>query len=232
MDRSNDWSISWFNNWFLGCCSHWKKSYVRILLNNTIKFKRSLQSSIDSSSCKQSAEKIEQLNGFRTSESYDTRTIICLSTKLQANIVIFFVLFNTGPNQLNPHQVRIFFSLLKRVFCVCLWFVSSYQSYICTLLIKLCSLHLAQLFPQLKRLRGTLVKQKPWNLTRWYSLVKSALENGHKFTTSRFASPEKCTVLLLEARVSAAKWSGRRTRNPVDSRIRGPLRPLPGFVSR
>lgn len=104
--------------------------------------------------------------------------------------MILFVLVNTGPKRLNPHQVRIFLFF----FIIACYFVLVVRAFVSRLNLYstdwVSFRHLAQLFRQLRRLRGTLVSQKPSNLTPWYSLVKSAPENGHKFTTSRFASPE------------------------------------------
>ena len=66
--------------------------------------------------------------------------------------------------------------------------------------------HYAQFFPQLKRLRGTLVSQKLLNLTQWYSLVKSALENGPKFTTSRLASAKKMYSFTFGKDLQESAW--------------------------
>lgn len=232
MDRSNDWSINWFINWFLGCCSHWKKSYVRILLNDTIKFKRSLQSSIDSSSCKQSAEKIEQLNGFRTSESYDTRTIICLSTKLQANIVIFFCSFQYRPKSVKPASGQNLFFLIKTCFlCVFVirFLVSKLYLYSTDQTLFSSSCAALSTAEAVKRNSGQAETMKPHTVVQFGQICSRKWSQIHYLKVCLFWKMYSFTLGSKCQRGQVVRASDSQSSG---FRIRGPLRPLPGFVSR
>ena len=203
--RSNDWSMKWLINWFLGCRSYWNKCYVRSLLNNTITEIFAMQD--DSSRLKKAQRKFNKQTWF-------------------------FCSFQCRPKSVKPASGKnLFFSLLKRVnsgSCLRIKVIvalnwSSFFSSSCTALstaeaVKRNTRQTETIKPHTVVQFGQICSRK-WTQIHY---LKVSLSCRKMYSCTFKKDPQVSTWPSSQPVGLAIQWT----------RIRYPLLPLPGFVLR